>query len=38
VPPGSSIHIGRLTHFDLLDHPLVYKRVRNVLSGAAAAH
>jgi pimeloyl-ACP methyl ester carboxylesterase len=37
VPPGSSIHIGRLTHFDLLDHPLVYERVRNVLSGAAAA-
>lgn len=36
LPPGSAIHIGRLTHFDLLDHPLVYQRVRNVLSGAGA--
>jgi pimeloyl-ACP methyl ester carboxylesterase len=34
VPPESVVHLGGLTHFDLLDHPLVYERLREVLARA----
>jgi hypothetical protein len=26
-------HLAPLTHFDLLDHPEVYRRIRGVLAG-----
>jgi pimeloyl-ACP methyl ester carboxylesterase len=32
VPPESVVHVGGLTHFDLLDHPLVYSRMRDALA------
>jgi pimeloyl-ACP methyl ester carboxylesterase len=32
VPADEVIHVGRLSHFDLLDHPLVYAQIRRVLS------
>ncbi|HET7421281.1 MAG TPA: alpha/beta fold hydrolase [Candidatus Dormibacteraeota bacterium] len=32
VSADSVIHLGAMTHFDLLDHPLVYEHVRNALS------
>jgi pimeloyl-ACP methyl ester carboxylesterase len=31
LPPECVIHIGGLTHFDLLDHPLVYDQLYGVL-------
>jgi pimeloyl-ACP methyl ester carboxylesterase len=31
VPDGGVVHIGGLHHFDLLDHPLVYERLREAL-------
>jgi pimeloyl-ACP methyl ester carboxylesterase len=31
VPPDAVVHVGGLTHFDLLDHPLVYERLREAL-------
>ena len=35
VPPESIVHVGSLTHFDLLDHPLVYERLRAGLTPPA---
>jgi pimeloyl-ACP methyl ester carboxylesterase len=32
VDAASVVHVGGLTHFDLLDHPLAYRVVRDVLS------
>jgi pimeloyl-ACP methyl ester carboxylesterase len=33
IDEDSVIHVGGLTHFDLLDHPLVYEHLRRVLTG-----
>ena len=35
VPPELIVHVGSLTHFDLLDHPLVYERLRAALTPPA---
>lgn len=32
VDAGSLVHVGGLTHFDLLDHPAVYEHLRRVLA------
>lgn len=32
VPPDSVVHLGGLTHFDLLDHPAVYDVLRSVIA------
>jgi pimeloyl-ACP methyl ester carboxylesterase len=32
VPADEVIHVGALSHFDLLDHPLVYAQIREVLA------
>lgn len=32
VPPDCVVHLGGLTHFDLLDHPAVYEVLRGVLA------
>jgi pimeloyl-ACP methyl ester carboxylesterase len=33
VPPGSVMHVGGLSHFDLLDHPAVYDVLRDAIAG-----
>jgi len=35
LEPGSVVHLGGLTHFDLLDHPAVYEVLRSTLKVAA---
>jgi pimeloyl-ACP methyl ester carboxylesterase len=37
VAPESVVHVGGLTHFDLLDHPLVYEQIHRALAGAPGA-
>jgi pimeloyl-ACP methyl ester carboxylesterase len=37
LPPESIVHLGPLTHFDLLDNPEVYARVQAALKNADAA-
>jgi pimeloyl-ACP methyl ester carboxylesterase len=32
VPADEVVHVGPLSHFDLLDHPLVYAQIRDALS------
>ena len=32
LPPESVVHLGPLTHFDLLRHPLVHERLRSLLA------
>jgi pimeloyl-ACP methyl ester carboxylesterase len=34
VSADSVIHLGAMTHFDLLDHPIVYEHIRRALSSA----
>src|SRR6266545_311033 len=34
VPEGAVVHLGGLTHLDLLDHPLVYEQVRAAVARA----
>jgi pimeloyl-ACP methyl ester carboxylesterase len=35
IDTGSLVHVGGMTHFDLLDHPLVYEHLERVLRGPA---
>ncbi|HET9781428.1 MAG TPA: alpha/beta fold hydrolase, partial [Candidatus Dormibacteraeota bacterium] len=36
VSADSVIHLGAMTHFDLLDHPLVYEQIHHALSSRSA--
>jgi pimeloyl-ACP methyl ester carboxylesterase len=33
VPADQVVHVGAVSHFDLLDHPLVYARISEALAG-----
>jgi hypothetical protein len=33
VPADQVVHVGAVSHFALLDHPLVYAHIRQALGG-----